>query len=41
MDKNEIVKLRVMQVDDKDVPAKYVEAFNSYLDKVVDRKSVV
>lgn len=35
MNENEIVKLRVMQVDDRDVPAKYVEAFNSYLDKVV------
>ena len=35
MNKNEIVKLRVMQVDERDVPAKYIEAFNSYLDKVV------
>lgn len=35
MNKNEIVKLRVMQVEDRDVPAKYIEAFNSYLDKVV------
>ena len=35
MNKNEIIKLRVMQVEDRDVPAKYIEAFNSYLDKVV------
>lgn len=35
MNENEIVKLREMQVDERDVPAKYIEAFNSYLDDVV------
>ena len=35
MNKNEIIKLRVMQIDDKDVPAIYIETFNSYLDNVV------
>ena len=35
MNKNEIVKLREIQVDERDVPAKYIKAFNSYLDDVV------